>query len=125
MEKYAIGIMLILSLLIVGCMKELPEPDPDPDPDPTENECDLEGITYTNTISTIMSGCTASSCHASGSPNGSMEGYQDAKTFAGFGRILGALRHEAGYSPMPKNGAQLDDCTISKVEAWIDAGFPE
>ena len=75
-------------------------------------------------IASILSGCTASNCHGS-STNRSMANYQDAKAFAEFGRLLGAIKHEAGFSPMPKGGSKLDACSIAKVEAWIDDGYPE
>jgi hypothetical protein len=40
-------------------------------------------------------------------------------------RMLGALRGTAGFSAMPQGGTKLSDCDISKVEKWINSGFPE
>lgn len=37
-------------------------------------------------------------------------------------RLLDALKHEGGASPMPKNGAKLPTCDIAKVELWINQG---
>ena len=34
----------------------------------------------------------------------------------------GSIKHDSGYKAMPQNATKLDDCRISKVEAWITAG---
>lgn len=39
--------------------------------------------------------------------------------------LLGSLLHVSPYSPMPKGGRKLDNCNLSKIEAWINAGFPD
>jgi len=38
------------------------------------------------------------------------------------GKLLGAVTHASGYSPMPKNQAQLSDCNIQKITNWINKG---
>jgi hypothetical protein len=38
------------------------------------------------------------------------------------GRLLGALNHTSGYSPMPKGGKKISDCQITQVQKWIAAG---
>ncbi|MBU3928662.1 MAG: hypothetical protein KKB74_12720 [Bacteroidetes bacterium] len=40
------------------------------------------------------------------------------------GSLMGAIRHESGWSPMPKNTNQLDDCTIRKLEIWVANDTP-
>jgi hypothetical protein len=40
------------------------------------------------------------------------------------GNLMGVINHAAGYSPMPKNSPKMDDCTISKIQAWINNGSP-
>ena len=40
------------------------------------------------------------------------------------GSLYGAISHNPGNSPMPKNGTQLSDCKIKQVKVWIDAGTP-
>ncbi len=113
--------LLIIIFASVACSKEEPIEEP-MDPDPVE--CSTDDVTYENTIKTILSGCTASSCHGA-STSRSMANYDDAKAYAGLGRILGALRREAGFNPMPQGGAKLSDCKIDQVAAWIADGFPE
>lgn len=126
MKKLIVFSLAFSFLLAFSCTKEeIEEMKPDPMDDQMDDVCETAGVSYSNDIQTILSGCTSSSCHGSGSFNGSMANYEDAKTFAGAGRILGALNHQPGFSAMPKNGGKLDDCKISFVAAWIEAGFPE
>ena len=37
-------------------------------------------------------------------------------------RMIGSLKWDGGGSPMPKNGSRLDNCSISKIEVWINEG---
>jgi len=50
--------------------------------------------------------------------------YEGVKNVALNGRMIGALTHVAGYSPMPKNSPQLSDCKITQIKKWIQAGAP-
>lgn len=38
--------------------------------------------------------------------------------------MVGNIRHDAGFLPMPKNGNKLSDCDIATIKAWVDAGAP-
>lgn len=37
-------------------------------------------------------------------------------------RILGAIKHNSGFSNMPKNESKLSDCEILIFENWINQG---
>ncbi len=87
--------------------------------------CNVSNITYEGTIKNLFSSCAVSGCHNSGSTDGSLANYADAKTIGLGGKLIGALKHQATFSAMPKGAAKWNDCDISKVENWIDAGFPE
>ena len=54
-----------------------------------------------------------------------VDGYNQAVTLAGNGKLLGVIGHQSGYSPMPKNGTKVDNCTYSKLEAWVNNGMPQ
>lgn len=84
-----------------------------------------DAVTYTNTISNDLQTCAVAGCHASGFGFGSYANYEDTKVSIGFGRILGALRHEAGFSPMPKFGEQWEESKVQRLQDWINAGMPE
>lgn len=103
---------LIISSFVFSCKKD-------------NSTCDDANITYDGQIKTLFAGCTASGCHNSGSLSGSLANYQDAKNFPLMNRMIGALKGQAGFSPMPLGGTKLSDCDISKVQKWIDSGFPQ
>jgi hypothetical protein len=89
--------------------------------------CDTTMVTYSLTVAPIISlNCLALECHGgtaemSGIP---MEGYDNMKTVVDNMRLIGALRHESGYSFMPKNTAPLVECDILSIEQWVAEGAP-
>lgn len=90
-----------------------------------DDECSTTNITYSNTVKSIFdSNCTLSGCHNSGSVNGSLASYDDAKNFPRLNRMVGALRREAGFVAMPQGTSPLGSCDIDQIEAWIAAGTP-
>jgi hypothetical protein len=52
----------------------------------------------------------------------SRQGLMDA---VNSGRLWGALNHQTGFSPMPKDAPKLSDCDLSKIRIWIDDGTPD
>ena len=63
-------------------------------------------------------------CHS----NGGRGGYDftiadDVNRAAKNGALLGAVKHQSGYDPMPARAPKLDDMTISKLECWINNGM--
>ena len=63
-------------------------------------------------------------CHDAKSNFGNiiLEGYDNLKNYADNGFLLGVIKHEAGFSPMPQNNNQLLECEIEKIESWISDG---
>ncbi len=63
-------------------------------------------------------------CHNSVTLSGgySYETYQGILEPIQNGRFLGAIKHQRGYSPMPRGGSKLTDCQIQKIENWIANG---
>ena len=92
---------------------------------PTNGNCDTTNVTYTNTIQPIMSqSCTG--CHGSSSPSGGIDltTYSLVRASAEDGSLYGSMSFQSGYSPMPKNGNKSPDCTLNKIQAWINQGYP-
>lgn len=88
-------------------------------------DCDYTGVTYSATIMSILqSDCL--SCHNNNLSSGNinLEGYDNVKKYVDNGELLGSVKHQSGYSPMPKNLAPLLDCEIGKIEYWINQGSP-
>jgi hypothetical protein len=36
--------------------------------------------------------------------------------------LIGNIRHDSGFVPMPYDGGKLNDCQIATIKAWADAG---
>ena len=117
MKLTSLVLLLLTVSLFVACS------------DDQEEICETTNLSYTNEISDILnSNCALSGCHVNGNETNaffSFQGYDNVKAAVDFGRIIGAINHEAGFSAMPKGGNMLDDCTIDKITAWINAGAPE
>lgn len=111
---------LLLGAVLVACNKDDSE---------EEDQCDTSSVTYTSDIATIFNAsCAVSSCHVDGNEDNakfSLSDYEKAKTAAGFGRIVGAISHEEGFTAMPYGSDKLEQCSIDKISAWINAGTPE
>ncbi|MFT6337087.1 MAG: hypothetical protein ACI86M_003629 [Saprospiraceae bacterium] len=122
-----------LSFLLIICASALVvfSCGDDDDDDPTDpTVCETEGLTYDNWAKEYINGsCATSGCHnadfLANSVPFTMHNYEAAKASIDAGRILGAMKREAGFSPMPKNEEKASDCDISKMEAWIAGGAPE
>lgn len=63
-------------------------------------------------------------CHSGSSPSGgvSYSSYAGVKAGADNQSLMGTIRHLSGFSPMPKGANPLSSCSVSKIQAWIDAG---
>lgn len=84
--------------------------------------CDTANVTYSAVISPIMS-ANCNACHtgspASGNPQVVLDNYDGVKTVALNGKLMSSLSYTT--KPMPPS-AKLDDCSIAKINAWINAG---
>lgn len=85
--------------------------------------CDLNNVTYTATVKPILQ-ASCYMCHsntnAASSGNGiKLENYTDVQNMAKNGKLLGAVKHQSGYKPMPLGGVKLNDCDINKLEKWV------
>ncbi|MCF8230703.1 MAG: hypothetical protein K9J27_00835 [Bacteroidales bacterium] len=92
---------------------------------PQSSQCDTTNVTYETKIAPIMEN-NCNSCHNQVSANAGVftDNYQDLKTIAENGQLWGAVNHEPGYTPMPKDAEQLPDCDLKKIRIWIDNGTP-
>ncbi len=112
---YKLLFILIFSLGIYSCTNDNQEEFYD------SELCDTSNITFSAEIKPILDR-NCKTCHLAGSSNGiTLVTYSDVKKYVDNGRLMGAIKHQAGYSAMPQGG-KLDDCTISKLDAWIKTG---
>jgi hypothetical protein len=90
-----------------------------------QTPCDSSHITYDSAVIIItQSWCT--SCHSGSNPayGLSLNTYDQVKASVNNGRLMGAIRQETGYYPMPKGG-QLSPCDIAIFQKWINLGMPQ
>lgn len=96
-----------------------------------QQPCDTTNVTYSATIAPIISNhcyaCHSNSTAATSGSGISWEGYANLDGYLDLfsGTLLGAIRHENGFLPMPKDAPKLSDCDIRKIEIWISQGHPD
>src|SRR5687768_17449897 len=80
--------------------------------------CEAGSVTFSNTITGILTAAGCLNCHAGNSPSGNinLQGYANVKAVAANGRLLGAINHSPGFSPMPQGGNKMSACDIAKVK---------
>lgn len=90
-----------------------------------ETLCQLDTLSYSKQIRPIVTQrCLP--CHDNLQAQGGyiLDNYSDISAEALNGVLLGVIRHENGYSPMPKDAPSMPACEISAIEKWIAQGAP-
>jgi hypothetical protein len=66
-------------------------------------------------------------CHsvAANTANVTLQGYAELIKYVNNGKLLGVIRHDSGFTPMPQNASKLISCDIAKIEQWILDGAPD
>ena len=112
-----IYIFLLIGMFLSGCYYDV-ESELYP-----SSECSTSDMSYQNDILPLID-VACYQCHDAANNFGgiTLEGYAALKTFADNGQLVGVIKHESGFSPMPQGSPKLLDCEIEKVEAWIEQG---
>ena len=120
MKKVIISGCILLGL--AGCYNDkYDQLYPAPVTNGTTNTCDTTNVSYTTTIQPLI----ASSCVLSGCHDGST---RSAHNFSTYTQLIVDTSTLVSYvdgtnsDRMPKNGAPLTTCNISKISAWIKQG---
>lgn len=86
--------------------------------------CDTTLVSFTADIVPVLNDncllCHSNLAAPSLGNNIKLEDFSDVA--ASSDMVLGSVKHEAGYSPMPKGGGNLGSCQLLKLEAWISQG---
>ncbi len=88
--------------------------------------CDSLNVTYTGSVNPIVQAWCVT-CHSGSKPAGGigLETYDEVVTAANSGRLMGAIRQEPGFKPMPDPGTvKLSPCEINLFAKWIQIGMP-
>ena len=118
--KRVLIIIVLISLLQCGCYYDKHDLL-----NPGASACDTTIVTYSGSVNPIITdNCTG--CHSgTNAPLGiTLDIYAGVNVQALNGKLLGAVTHSAGFSPMPKNGLKLNDCNIGKIRKWVSSGAP-
>jgi len=86
------------------------------------NDCEIDSFKFNaHILPIIVKNCQG--CHGKTNPSGgiSLTNYFQIKIQADSGNLLGALKHEVGFSSMPPSG-KMPDCQITVIERWINNG---
>ncbi|MEO6303480.1 MAG: cytochrome c, partial [Bacteroidia bacterium] len=87
--------------------------------------CDTTNFEYTNRIKSIMqSWCVG--CHNPGNKGGGFDlsDYNGLIVAIPNNKLLGSIKHQSGFIPMPQNGGQISSCEITAIEKWVVNGHP-
>lgn len=86
-------------------------------------ECMTTDMSYALDIIPILE-ADCYECHSISANNGNvtLEGHENILKYVNDGKLLGAINHDGGFSPMPKERAKLLDCEIAKIDTWITDG---
>ncbi|MCY7409280.1 MAG: hypothetical protein LH473_03330 [Chitinophagales bacterium] len=87
-------------------------------------QCDTINVTYSVTISGIMS-TNCLGCHSNGGTGGGilLTTWAQVSDQVNNGRLLCAVNW-TGCSNMPKNSVKLSSCDLLKIQIWANAGTP-
>ena len=110
-----------LALLLGGCYYDNEE-----ELYPGIGDCDTSNVSYANDVQPVLEN-SCYHCHDARNheANINLEGYDQVLIYVNNGRLLGSIRWDSGYSPMPQDAGKLSRCRIAQIEAWIDGGAPD
>lgn len=85
--------------------------------------CDTTSVKYSATIIPILNNYCLS-CHNTSLPSSgvNLDGYSNVLIYVQNGQLWGTMNHNAGYNAMPKDEPKLDNCSLTKIKAWINQG---
>lgn len=117
-------LVYFVTLIFAGCTYSKKEVDYPP----VTTACDTTNVKYSTTVKPILD-LNCNNCHGG---TGSLGAGYVFDTYAGVkdeldnagDEFINSIKHIGSISPMPKGGAKLSDCDISKIEIWIKAGYP-
>lgn len=87
--------------------------------------CDTGNFSFAAVNSIISTVC--SGCHGTSNPSGgiNLTNHTGIKNAAQSGKLICAIEHGNGCSPMPQGGAKLETCKITIIKKWAAAGYPQ
>jgi hypothetical protein len=88
--------------------------------------CDSSNVTYSSTITKILTdNCVG--CHGAGGSGGvTLTNYNGVKTVVNNSKLWNSINHLSGATKaMPNSTTKLSSCNLRQIKIWIDAGAPQ
>lgn len=118
MERLITKILLIGFVAILGSCYYDSEEDLYP-----STGCNSTNMSYvTNIVPIIERNCYACHSAAANTANITLEGHSNIIVHVNSGRLVGAINHLPGFTPMPQGASKLIACDLAKIEQWIADG---
>lgn len=91
------------------------------------NECATFLVTYNTDVKPLIDVNCANTCHSAANQAGGIDlsTYEKVKAISAQSNFLGAVRHLAGFTPMPKKAPKLSDSAIKVLSCWVSNGSPQ
>lgn len=85
--------------------------------------CDTVNVSFAADIEPILA-TYCLGCHSGSFPQAGIQlsGHANVLTQVNNSKLLGAVSHSPGFSPMPQGQAKLNDCNIALIRNWIEQG---
>jgi hypothetical protein len=87
--------------------------------------CDTTNVSYSVTVTNILN-ANCNNCHGASANNlGAgivLNTYASVKPYITNGRLVNSILQNGNASPMPKNMAKMDVCSINKIIVWANKG---
>lgn len=91
------------------------------------NDCDTTvAVSYRSDISGILQqncyGCHSAEKYTTAGGFHRLDTFSSLQQLVANGKLLKAINHAPGATPMPLGGGKLSDCDIMKITAWVNRG---
>lgn len=122
LKRFLVLVALFGLIFTIGCEKENEEDLTDDD----VTACDTENVTFSGKVTDILEQYQCVGCHNSIAASGGvrLHDYTNVKVYVDNGSLLGSIRHDSGFKPMPQGSGKIPSCNIEQIEAWINDGAP-
>jgi hypothetical protein len=121
--KITATILILFMMLLSACYYDIQE---ELHPELLSSLCDTSDITFSGVVSNILS-TNCVSCHRQNLASGSvmLDNYNDVRSVALDGRLIGTIDHQDGFVPMPQNLPLLSECDRTIIKNWVVSGSPD
>lgn len=125
-KKLIVALLFLVAFSMVSCVSEVEEELIPSAGGGGTTTCNTDDVTFSGTVQPLIKG-NCLPCHSAANRSGgvSLDGYNNIRSVAQSGALVGVITHSVGYSPMPQGRAKLPSCDIESIKKWIADGTPQ